>query len=99
MKKNFYKTFTEFKNETENGNRLLNGFQYPEYKESPIYINKCKLSLKNHGEIYLKEIELLGKVNLIAFKKEELKDQFNLKILQKKKQNKLIYERIKIKKA
>lgn len=96
--KKFYKTFTEFKNETENGNRLLKGFQYPEYKESPLYLNKFKPSLKNPGEIYLKEIELLRKVNPIAFKKEELRDQFNLKMLQKKKQNKLIYERIKIKK-
>ena len=92
------KKFYKFKNETENGNRLVNGFQYPEYKESPIYINKFKSSLKNPGEIYLKEIELLRKVNPIAFKKEELRDQFNLKMLQKKKQNKLIYERIKIKK-
>ena len=78
-KEKFYKTFYNFKKENENENRLLKGFQYPFYKEPPIYFNKKK-------------------VNPIAFKREEQKDLFDLKILQKKKQNKLIYERIKIKK-
>ena len=96
--KKFYKTFTEFKNETEYGNRLLKGFQYPEYKEPPMFMNKFKPTLKTPGEIFLKDMELLRKVNPIAFKKEEMRDQFNLKMLQKKKQNKLIFERIKIKK-
>jgi hypothetical protein len=97
-KEKFYKTFYNFKKENENENRLLKGFQYPFYKEPPIYFNKYKPKLKTPGEIYVQENELLKKVNPIAFKREEQKDLFDLKILQKKKQNKLIYERIKIKK-
>ena len=97
-KEKFYKTFSNFKQENENENRLLKGFQYPFYKEPPIYFNKYKPKLKTPGEIYVQENELLKKVNPIAFKREEQKDLFDLKILQKKKQNKLIYERIKIKK-
>ncbi len=96
-KEKLYKTFYNFKQENENENRLLKGFQYPFYKEPPIYF-KYKPKLKTPGEIYVKEIEMLKKVNPIAFKREEQKDLFDLKILQKKKQNKLIYERIKIKK-
>jgi len=54
--------------------------------------------LKTPGEIYQKETDLLKKVNPIAFKKEEDKELFDLKVLQKKKQNQLVYERIKISK-
>jgi len=93
-----YKTLKEIKNFTEKDNRLLKGFEYPEYKEPPIFKNKYKPVLKTPGEIYQKETDLLKKVNPIAFKKEEDKELFDLKVLQKKKQNQLVYERIKISK-
>ena len=91
-----YKTLKEINYFSERDNRLLKGFEYPEYKEPPIFKNKYKPVLPTPGEIYQKEIDLLRKVNPIAFKKEEDKDLFDLKVLKKKKQNQLVFERIKV---
>ena len=46
----------------------------------------------------MKDIDLLKKVNPIAFKVEEDKEKFLLRQIAKKKKDRLIYERIKIKK-
>ena len=91
-----YKTLKEIKHFTERDNRLLKGFEYPEYKEPPIFKNKYKPVLLTPGEIYQKETDLLKKVNPIAFKKEEDKELFDLKVLKKKKQSQKVFERLKL---
>ena len=40
----FYKTFSNFKEENEKENRYLTCFQYPFYKEHPIYFNNIRLN-------------------------------------------------------
>ena len=91
------RTYRELNKKNDKESKLLKGFQYPEYQEPPIFI-KYKNELKNSKDLYINDINLLKKVNPIAYKREEEKNLLDLKMLQKKKQNQLVFERIKIKK-
>ena len=90
----YYKTFSDIKNISEYENKMLKGFQIPEIEEQRIFLKNLRPKLKTPGEIYMKEIELLKKVNPLAFKKEEEKEIFDKKVFEKKKKNKQIYERV-----
>ena len=90
----YYKTFSDIKNISEYENKMLKGFQIPEIEDQRIFLKNLRPKLKTPGEIYMKEIELLKKVNPLAFKKEEEKEIFDKKVFEKKKKNKQIYERV-----
>ena len=93
-RKKFYTTFSDIKNISEYENKMLKGFQIPEIEDQRIFLKNLRPKLKTPGEIYLKDIELLKKVNPLAFKKEEEKEIFDRKVFEKKKKNKQIYERV-----
>ena len=94
QRKKYFKTFSDIKNISEYENKMLQGFQIPEIEEQRIFLKNVRPKLKTPGEIYMKEIELLKKVNPLAFKKEEEKEIFDKKVFEKKKKNKEIYERV-----
>lgn len=64
-------------------------------KEEAI-IKKGKPKVLTAGDLYQKDILLMQKVNPIVIKREKEKNEFDRKVLEKKKKNKMIYEKIKI---
>ena len=94
QRKKYLKTLSDVKNISEYENKMLQGFQIPEIQDQRIFLKNVRPKLKTPGEIFMKEIELLKKVNPLAFKKEEEKEIFDKKVFEKKKKNKQIYERV-----
>lgn len=95
--KELTRTYTNIKKDFEKEEKLLGGF-VPEVRKEGGIILKIRKKIKTPGDNYVKDIDLLKKVNPIAFKVEEDKEKFLLRQIAKKKKDRLIYERIKIKK-
>ena len=68
----------------EHNNRLLLGYQEKERAPETLYPKSRILKLKSNGELYLENINLLRKTNKEAFKLQEQKELYDLKMLEKK---------------
>ena len=66
-------------------------------RKNQAQVEKGLSQLKSSGAFYTKDLQFMDKVNPIAFKRERDKQLFEEKVMEKKKRNKLIYEKIKIK--
>ena len=89
----------EMEKNYEHEAKLLKGYQIPiniETKEEPIKIRQ--INFISPAIIYKKEIQMFIKVNPIEYEKEMKRRLVDEKLLKKKKQNKKIFERIKLKK-
>ena len=90
----------EIKKNFEHESKLIKGYQPPpETEEADIEeVKKRPPRFVSPMTVYKKEIEIFKKVNHIAYERELKEKMFDDKMLQKKLQNKKIFERIKIKK-
>ena len=88
-----FKSIKDLKNRTAKENDLLKGFISPELKNElkhfKIYKNKKKDTTLKH---YINELELIKKVNKIAFEKEKRINLFRDNLLKKKIEGKKIFE-------
>jgi len=94
------KKLDEIRKNFEHENKLMKGYQPPpETEEVDAEETKMKPpKFVSPMTVYKKEIEIFKKVNHIAYERELKKKIFDDKMLQKKLENKKIFERIKIKK-
>jgi len=84
----------------EHESKLMKGYQPPPETEE-IDFEEIKMrppKFVSPMTVYKKEIEIFKKVNHLAYERELKKKMFDDKMLQKKLENKKIFERIKIKK-
>ena len=103
-----FKSNNEIKYENENNKRIkgngyyikkcnhelkfINGFKQIIPKERPIFQKFSNLKLKTNGELFLDNMNLLKKTNSIAFRIRKEQEDFEYKLLQKKKyENKINY--------
>lgn len=90
----------EIKKNFEHESKLMKGYQPPPETEE-VEVEDVKMRPPRFVSpitVYKNEIELFKKVNHIAYERELKKKMFDDKMLQKKLENKKIFERIKIKK-
>ena len=66
---------------------LLKGFQGEERKGFIYLFKNIRPKLRNNGELYEADLELLRKTNPIAFKIQQKKEEFDMKQLIKKVNN------------
>lgn len=71
-------------NDAERENKLLTGYIEPIYSSERLIRKFDGIKLRTNGELYLKNIDLMKRVNPIAYKLQENKDVFDLKQTQKK---------------
>ena len=89
----------EMKKKYEHETELIKGFQMPFKEELNIEPKKYKPpNYISPATVYKKELEMFIKVNPIEHEKEMRKKLFDDKLLQKKMQNKKIFERVRFKK-
>ena len=69
---------------TDIENKLLLGYKEKERKPTSIFLKPRALNLKTDGDLYRENISLLRKTNIEAFKIQEQKDLYDLKLLEKK---------------
>lgn len=69
---------------TDIQNKLLLGYKEKERKPTSIFLKPRALNLKTDGDLYRENINLLRKTNKEAFKIQEQKDLYDLKLLEKK---------------
>ena len=72
------------KNNVEHNNELLKGFREKERITQTIYPKSRILKLKTNGDLYRENLKLLRLTNSEAFKIQEQKDLYDLKMLEKK---------------
>ena len=65
-------------------NKLLLGYKEKERKPDSIFLKPRPLNLKTDGDLYRENINLLRTTNREAFKIQEQKDLYDLKLLEKK---------------
>lgn len=65
--------------------KLLTGYIEPPMKVERIIRKFDGIKSRTNGDLFLKSIDLMKKVNPIAFRLQEMKDQFDLKNLKKRK--------------
>ena len=69
---------------TDIQNKLLFGYKEKERKPTSIFLKPRPLNLKTDGDLFRENINLLRKTNREAFKIQEQKDLYDLKLLEKK---------------
>ena len=69
---------------TEHYNKLLLGYKEKERKPMSIFHRTRALNLKTDGDLYRENINLLRLTNREAFKIQEQKELYDLKLLEKK---------------
>jgi hypothetical protein len=69
---------------TDIHNKLLLGYKEKERKPTSIFLKPRPLNLKTDGDLYRENINLLRKTNREAYKIQEQKDLYDLKLLEKK---------------
>ncbi len=63
--------------------KYLPGYKKEIIKESGIVQKKIEVKLKNNGDFFLENLELLKKTNPIAYEMQQKKDEYDLKQLQR----------------
>lgn len=87
---NKIKFFKKINENTEHYNRLLKGYQEIERTPTTIYPKSRILKLKTNGDLFRENIKLLRLTNREAFKIQEKKELYDLKLLEKKLKNSAI---------
>ena len=78
------KSIRNINKKVEHTNELLKGYQEKERKPPVIYLKSRILKLKSDGDLYRENLKLLRLTNSEAFKIQEQKDLYDLKMLEKK---------------
>ena len=97
FKEKIIKSFSEINIKSEKENKLLEGYKTIEIKEKPIF-KHYNFKPKNAGENYLKDQQLLDKINPVYKQLKEDKILKDKQLFEKRKKNKLIYELVLLKK-
>ena len=97
FKEKIIKSFSEINIKSEKENKLLEGYKTIKIKEKPIF-KHYNFKPKNAGENYLKEQQLLDKINPVYKQLKEEKILKDKQLFEKRKKNKLIYELVLLKK-
>ncbi len=77
----------------ENEKKFIDGFKEKPVKEEGIIRKNGKSMLKSPGELYMKNMKLLEKVNPVAFENIRKKDEYDMKELVKKRGQKVIFQK------
>ena len=78
------KTIKNMNRTSEHCNKLLSGFQEKERTPRTLFQKTRPLKLKTNGDLYRENINLLRLTNKEAFKIQEQKELYDLKLLEKK---------------
>lgn len=78
------KSIKTIKDKVEHGNRLLVGYQEKDRTPQTIFPKSRILKLKSNGDLYRENMNLLRLTNKEAFRIQEQKDLYDLKMLEKK---------------
>jgi hypothetical protein len=97
FKEKIIKSFSEINIKSAKENKLLEGYKTIEIKEKPIF-KHYNFKPKNAGENYLKDQQLLDKINPVYKQLKEDKILKDKQLFEKRKKNKLIYELVLLKK-
>jgi hypothetical protein len=97
FKEKIIKSFSEINIKSAKENKLLEGYKTIEIKEKPIF-KHYNFKPKNAGENYLKDQQLLDKINPVYKQLKEEKILKDKQLFEKRKKNKLIYELVLLKK-
>ncbi len=97
FKEKIIKSFSEINIKSAKENKLLEGYKTIEIKEKPIF-KHYNFKPKNAGENYLKDQQLLDKINPVYKQLKEDKILKDKQLFEKQKKNKLIYELFLLKK-
>lgn len=82
--KNKLKSFEKIRLNTEYTSRLLKGFKKLPIPPKMILQRPRELRLKSNGDLFRENIELLRKTNMKAYLMQERKEEYDLKMLEKK---------------
>ena len=78
------KSITSIKRNVEHYNKLLIGYQEKERMPQTIFLKSRILKLKSNGDLYRENMNLLRLTNREAFRLQEQKELYDLKMLEKK---------------
>ena len=70
--------------------KMLRGFKVPEVKEIGIVVKGAPKSIKSAGQLYNATMKLLSKVNPIAMDLEKKRNEFDIKVMEKKRKDKQV---------